>query len=93
MAKIKVWIIPWYREQDWANWISACKFDGSHKDWLTRAEAGVKAQESLGYNVAKVVIEPGKFIEWSSVNGGKIDHETRMTYAASIFHSREGTGD
>ena len=93
MSEIKALIIPWYREQDWADWVSVCKFNGRHKDWLTKAEAGAKNQEGLGYSVAKVVIEPGKFIEWSGVNGGKIDHEARMTYAISVFHSRKSPGN
>jgi hypothetical protein len=93
VSEIKAWIIPWYREQDWTDWVTVCKFDGSHKDWLTKAETGTKTQESLGYNVAKVVIEPSKFIEWSRINGGKIDHEARMKYATSVFHSRGSSGN
>jgi len=90
---IRPWIITWYREQDWPAWCSACDFKGSYKDWLARAEAGAKQQERLGYNVAKVIIEPDKFIEWSRINGGKVNHEARTAYAASLFHGRESTGN
>ena len=89
---VRAWIIPWYRKQDWADWCSLCKFQGSFEDWLARAEAGAKQQESLGHNVAKVVIQPGEFSEWSRVTGSKIDHDARMAYAISVFDSRDGTG-
>ena len=52
---VKVWVIPWYREQDWPEWCFICKFKGSHKEWVARAEAEAKVQESLGYNVGQIV--------------------------------------
>src|ERR1700680_2963197 len=85
---VKVWVIPWYREQDWSEWCFICKFKGSHKEWVARAEAEAKVQESLGYNVGQIVIEPHKLMKWSRINGGKIDNEARMTYAISLVDAR-----
>jgi hypothetical protein len=55
--------------------------------------AEAKDQESLGYNVAQIVIEPRKFMKWSRINGGKIDHEARMTYALSLVDAGDRAAD
>lgn len=86
--QVKVWVIAWYREQDWSDWCAVGKFTGGHKEWLARAEAGAKARERDGYSVAKVVIEPAKFIEWCRVNGREIDGDARTLYAISLLDDR-----
>lgn len=86
---VHAWIVPWYRQQDWADWRALFKFEGTHKEWLSRAEAGVKTQEALGFTVARVIIEPRKFLDWSRARGGKADGNARMSYAISLFKSRE----
>jgi len=85
MSARMTWIIPWYRENDWAEWCSVCHFQGSFRNWLTRTKARARRQEQIGYRVAAVMIEPGKFVEWSRMNGDKIDHEARMDYAMALF--------
>jgi hypothetical protein len=92
MMNIKGWVIPWYREQDWPEWCSLCKFKGSHKDWLSRAEADAKAHESLGRTVVKVVIEPRKFLEWCRTHRGEGISEERMIYAILLADAREEGG-
>ena len=85
-----LWIIPWYREQDWPEWCSLCNFRGSHKDWLSRAEAGAKAQGGPGLNVVKVVIEPRNFLAWGRNSPGENGDGARMAYAMWLFAEREG---
>lgn len=90
---VRAWIIPWYRKQDWPRWAVLCQFLGSYEEWLGRAEAGAKRYERLGYNVAKVVVDPEQFIEWSKRSGGKIDHEARIAFATLLFHAQERPGN
>jgi hypothetical protein len=89
----KVWVIPWYREQDWPEWRSLCDFEGSHKEWLARAEAGTRQPERLGWTVARVIIEPQKFLAWSRTRRGMVESDDRMAYALSICAAREGAGN
>ena len=86
--QVQVWIVPWYREEDWAQWCSHCDLKGSYDGWVARTEAFAKQKDGLGYNVAKILIEPAQFLEWSRVHGRKTDHEARVAYAISIFRAR-----
>lgn len=86
--QVRAWIIPWYRQQDWPRWVTVCEFKGSFEEWLARAEAGAKHYESLGYNVAKVVLDPEKFVEWSKGHGGIVDANARLLCATTVFHER-----
>ena len=86
---LKPWVVAWYREQDWPAWCGDYHFSGTYQDWLKRAEAGAKQSEAQGYAVAKVVIEPDKFLEWSRSSGSRLDGEARTAYAIWLFHDRE----
>jgi hypothetical protein len=57
-----------------------------------RAEAGAAAHGRRGLTVARVVIEPRKFLEWRRVHRGKITEHDRMHYAISLYAEREDIG-
>ena len=84
-----VWVTPWYREQDWPEWCRLCNFEGSHDAWLARAEAGTREQQRAGLSVARVVIEPQKFLEWRNTHRGRVAPDAeRMVYAISVLDAR-----
>lgn len=75
--------IAWFRKEDWQRWCEICPdFQPDYNHWLRRAEAKFQELQALGKRLQKVVIEPAEFLEWSRVNGGKIDTYARAEFAA-----------
>ena len=88
--QFKGWAVTWYRKEDWPRWRALCPdFAPNYDNWLVRAEAGFKDHQNRGQFPEKIVMEPDEFLQWSRVNGGKIDGKARAAYAGSVLASRD----
>ena len=75
--------IAWFRKEDWLQWCKICPdFQPNYDHWLNRAEMAFKQYEAFGQRLQKMVIEPDEFLEWSRINGGKVDSPARSAFVA-----------
>jgi hypothetical protein len=83
--------LAWYRKEDWPRWCEICPdFQPDYQYWLRWAESALKKYEGLGQRLVKVVIQPEEFLDWSRINGGKIDTNARSAFAA--FKTAKASG-
>ena len=80
---VKSLSIAWFKKEDWQRWCAIDPdFQPDYQHWLSRAEGAFKQYEDLGKHVLKVIIEPDEFLEWSRINGGKVNGQARSAFAA-----------
>lgn len=83
--KMRSLSLAWLREEDWPRWLAIDpNFQPDYQHWLRRMEAALKHYEGQGKRVVKVIVDPDEFLEWSRVNGGKVDSGARATFAARL---------
>ena len=85
--------IAWLRKEDWPQWLAIDpNFQPDYDHWLKRMEKAVADTQKTGHLVEKIDVEPGEFLKWSRVNGGKVDSKARAAYAAMILSARHSSG-
>ncbi len=82
-SKLRALALAWLREEDWPRWLEIDpQFQPDYQHWLARMEAAFAQHQRIGYKVEKIVVGIDEFLEWSRVNGGKVDTHARAGFAA-----------
>jgi hypothetical protein len=86
---IRTTIVPWYREQDYAEirriMSDRVRFPKTFQEWLDRANCEVEALRLHGHSVQRIKVAPDAFVAWCERNGRGRNLRSRLDFAASLL--------
>ncbi|MRD46772.1 hypothetical protein GHT07_05765 [Caenimonas koreensis DSM 17982] len=75
--------LAWLRKDEWPRWLELDpQFQPDYEHWLRRMNEAVAELQRRGNKVNKIDVGIDEFLEWSRVNGGKVDTHTRSAFVA-----------
>ena len=82
--------IAWFRPEDWSELKAICSdLQDTYDEWLSNAEAGVKALGLGPYDFEKVILTPDILRDWQATNGGEINSKVRGALAIEIAKRKD----